>query len=84
MLYGSAKPIFHLFNTPRARKHPTRIRLITAHVTLAHATLNSRGTARLREKKASCGDRLASNLGNHSIEENVKSRVFASKTDEEG
>jgi hypothetical protein len=46
---GSAKPILYLFKTPRVRIYPTRIYLVAAHATLAHAILNSRGTARLRD-----------------------------------
>jgi hypothetical protein len=84
MLCGSAKPTLHLSKTPRARIHPTRIRLVAAHATLAHATLSSRGTARLWERRASCDDRLASSLRSHSVEESVRSRVFAGEADEEG
>jgi hypothetical protein len=67
MFCGSAKPTFYFFKTPRARKYSTRIRLVITHVTLAHAIFNNRETARLRKKKASYGDRLASNLRNHSV-----------------
>jgi hypothetical protein len=56
MLCGSVKPILYLFKIPRVRIYPTRIRLIVAHVTLVHATFNSKGTARLRKKRASYND----------------------------
>jgi hypothetical protein len=67
IFYGNAKSTLHLSKTPRAKKYPTRIRLITTHVTLAHATLNSEKTARLRKRKASCGDRLTSSLKSHNV-----------------
>jgi hypothetical protein len=67
ILCGSAKPTFYLFKIPRVRKHLTRIYLIIAHVTLAHTTLSSKETARLKKKRASYGDRLASSLRNHNI-----------------
>jgi hypothetical protein len=79
MLYDSIKPAFYFFKIPRARIGLTRIRLVIAHVTLAHTTFNSRGTARLKKKRASYSDRLASSLRSHSIEKNVKNRVFAGK-----
>jgi hypothetical protein len=80
---GNIKPIFHFFKTPRAKKYLTRIRLIITHATLAHATLSSGRTAKFRKRKASCGDRLASNLKSHSVEKSIKSRVFAGKANEE-
>jgi hypothetical protein len=84
MLCGNAKPTFHLFKIPRVKIYPTRIRLIAAHATLAYATLNNKRTARLKKRKASYSDRLASNSKSHSIEKNVKSRVFAGKANKEG
>jgi hypothetical protein len=84
MFCGSVKPIFYFFKIPRAKIHFTRIRLIVAHVTLTHATLSNRGTARLWERRASCDDRLASSLRSHSIEKSVKSRVFVGKANKEG
>jgi hypothetical protein len=81
ILCDNAKPIFHLSKTPRVRINPTRIRLIIAHVTLAHATLNSKETARLKKKRASYSDRLASSSRSHNIEKNIKNRVFAGKAD---
>jgi hypothetical protein len=81
MLYDSVKPAFYLFKTPRARIGLTRIYLITAHVTLAHATLNNRRLARLKKRRTSYSDRLASSLKNHNIEKNMRSRVFAGKAD---
>jgi hypothetical protein len=78
---GNAKSIFYLFNTPRVRKYLTRIRLVIAHATLTHATLSNKKTARFWKRRASCGDRLTSSLKNHSVEKNVRSRVFASKID---
>jgi hypothetical protein len=84
MLYDNIKFTFHLSKIPRVRIYLTRIRLITAHVTLAHATLSNKRTARLWERKASYDDRLASRLRNHNIEKNVRSRVFANKADKEG
>jgi hypothetical protein len=80
---SNAKSILHLFKIPRARKYLTRIRLVAAHVTLTHATFNNERTARLKKRKASCGDRLALNLESHNIEKNVRNRVFANKTDKE-
>jgi hypothetical protein len=47
MFYGNVKSIFHFFKIPRVRKYLTRIRLIAAHVTLTHAILSNRETARL-------------------------------------
>jgi hypothetical protein len=76
---GSVKPTFYFFNISRARKYLTRIYLIIAHATLAHATLSNRGTARLGKRRASCGDRLASSLGNYSVKKSMRSRVFANK-----
>jgi hypothetical protein len=84
VLCGSAKPIFYLFKTPRVRIYFTRIRLIAAHVTLAHATFNSRRTARLKKRKASYNDRLTSSSRSHNVEKNVRSRVFANKINEKG
>jgi hypothetical protein len=77
---GSAKPTFYLFKIQRVRIDFTRIRLVIAHVTLAHATFSSRETARFKKKRASCNDRLASSSRNHNVEKNVKNRVFASET----
>jgi len=77
MFYGSAKLIFYFFKIPRVKIYFTRIRLIVAHVTLAHTTLSNKGTARLKKRKASYSDRLISNSRSHSIEKSVKSRVFA-------
>jgi hypothetical protein len=51
VFYKNAKPAFHLSKSPRARIDFIRIRLITAHVTLAHATFNSRETAKFGGKK---------------------------------
>jgi hypothetical protein len=79
MFCGSAKPTFHLFKTPRVRIYLTRIRLIAAHATLTHTTLSNRGTAKLRERRASYSDRLASSSRNHNIEKSIKSKVFAGK-----
>jgi hypothetical protein len=79
VLCDSTKPAFYLFKILRVRIGLTRIRLVAAHVTLAYATFNNKGTARLRKRRASYSDRLASSLKNHSIEENIKSRVFAGK-----
>jgi hypothetical protein len=84
VLYDNIKPTFHLSKTPKVRIYPTRIRLVTAHATLTYATLNNKGTARLRKKRASYSDRLASSSRNHNIEENVRSRVFANKANKEG
>jgi hypothetical protein len=84
MLYDSAKPTFHLSKISRARIDPTRIRLITAHATLAHTTLNNRETARLKKKRASYSDQLVSSSRSHSIEKNIKNRVFADKTNKKG
>jgi hypothetical protein len=81
MLCGNAKPTFYFFKIPRARIDPTKIRLITAHVTLAHATLNNKGTTRLKKRKTSYNDRLASSSKSYNIEKNVRSRVFANKAD---
>jgi hypothetical protein len=53
---GNVKLILYLFKTPRVRIYFTRIRLIVAHVTLAHATLNNKKTARFRERRASYSD----------------------------
>jgi hypothetical protein len=83
MLCGNAKPTFHLSKTPRAKIDPTKIRLIAAHATLTHATLNNKKTARLRKRKASYSDRLASSSRSHSIEKNVRNRVFAGKANKE-
>jgi hypothetical protein len=47
VLYGNTKPILYLSKTPRAKIYPARIRLVTAHATLTHATLNNKRTARL-------------------------------------
>ena len=64
---GNAKFIFHFFKIPRAKKYLTRIRLIVTHVTLAHATLNNKETAKLRKRRASYSDRLISSLRNYSV-----------------
>jgi hypothetical protein len=79
VFYGNVKPTFYLSKTPRVRIYPTRIRLVAAHVTLAHTTFNSKRTARLRERKTSYNDRLTSSSRSHSIEKSVKNRVFAGK-----
>jgi uncharacterized C2H2 Zn-finger protein len=84
VLYGSAKSIFYLFKIPRVRIYPTRIRLIVAHVTLAHATLINRGTARLKKRKASYSDRLASSSRSYNIEESMRNKIFAGKINEKG
>jgi hypothetical protein len=84
VLCGNIKPIFYFSKIPRAKKYLTRIRLITAHVTLTHATLNNRKTAKFGKRKASCGDRLTSSLENYSVEKNVKSKVFVNKTNKKG
>jgi hypothetical protein len=81
---GNTKPTLHLSKTPKVKIDFTRIRLITAHATLAHATLSNRETARLKKRKTSYNDRLASNLKNHNIEENMRSRVFADKVNKKG
>jgi hypothetical protein len=81
MLCDNIKPILHLSKIPKAKIYPTRIRLVAAHVTLTHATLNNRRTVRLKKRKASYSDRLASSSRSHNIEKNVKSKVFASKAD---
>jgi hypothetical protein len=82
MLCGNAKPILYLFKTPRARIYLTRIRLIAAYVTLAHTIFSSRGTVRLKKRRASYSDRLASSSRSHNVEKNMKSRVFADKINE--
>jgi hypothetical protein len=64
---GNAKFTLYLFKIPRARKYLTRIRLVIAHVTLAHATFSNKKTARLKERKASCDDRLTSSLKSYNI-----------------
>ena len=79
MLCGNAKLTLYFSKIPRVRIYPTRIRLITAHATLAHAIFSNKRTARLRKRRASYNDRLASNSRNHNIEKNVRSKVFASK-----
>jgi hypothetical protein len=84
MLCGSAKPILHLFKIPRVRIDLTRIRLIAAHATLAHAIFNNRETVRLGKRRANYSDRLASNLKSHNIEESVRSRIFANKVGKKG
>jgi len=84
VLCGNAKPIFYLSKILRVRIYFTRIRLVAAHATLAHATFNSKGTAKFRKRRASYNDRLVSNSRNHNIEKNVKSRVFAGKVNEKG
>jgi hypothetical protein len=84
VFYGNIKPIFYLSKTPRARIYLTRIRLIAAHATLAHATLNNKETARLKKRKASYSDRLVSSSKSHSVEKNVKNRVFAGKANKKG
>jgi hypothetical protein len=76
---SNVKSTFYLFKILRVRKYLTRIRLIITHATLTHATFNNRKTVRLKEKRTSYGDRLASNLENYNIEKNMKSRIFASK-----
>jgi hypothetical protein len=83
VLYDSAKPIFYLFKIPRARIDFTRIRLITAHVTLAHATFSNKKTARLKKRRASCNDRLISSSRSYNIEKNMRNRVFANKINKE-
>jgi hypothetical protein len=80
----SAKPAVFFFKSSRVRINLTRIRLITAHVTLAHATLNNRETARFWKKKANYSDRLASSSRNYNIEKNIKSRIFADKANKKG
>jgi hypothetical protein len=80
VFYGNIKPIFYLSKTSRARINLTRIRLIITHATLAHATFNSKKTARLKKKKASYNDRLISSLRNYNVEKSVKNRIFAGKT----
>jgi hypothetical protein len=77
VLYGNIKPTLHLSKIPRARIDLTRIRLITAHATLTHATFNNKKTAKLGKKRASYNDRLISSSKNHNIEKNIRSRVFA-------
>jgi hypothetical protein len=84
VLCGNVKPILYLFKIPRARIYPTRIRLIAAHVTLTHATFSNREMARFGKKRASYNDRLVSSSRSHSIEKNIKSRVFAGKANKEG
>jgi hypothetical protein len=84
ILCGSIKSTFHLFKIPRARIYLTRIRLIAAHATLTHATLSNKETARLKKRRASYNNRLASNSRSHNIKESVKSRVFAGKANKEG
>jgi hypothetical protein len=79
VLCDNIKPAFYLFKIPRARIGFTRIRLVIAHATLVHATLNNRKTARLRERKASYNDRLVSSLRNYNIEKNVRNKIFAGK-----
>jgi hypothetical protein len=79
MLYGNIKSILHLSKTPRVRINPTRIRLVAAHVTLIHATLSSRKTAKLRKRRANYSDRLISSSKNHNIEKSIRSKVFAGK-----
>jgi hypothetical protein len=83
MLCDNVKPTFHLFKIPRAKIYLTRIRLIAAHATLAHATFNSKGTARLKKRKANCSDRLASSSKSHNVEKSIRNRVFAGKADKE-
>jgi hypothetical protein len=56
VFYGNVKPILNFFKIPRIKIGLTRIRLIIAHVTLAHATFNNRKTIRLGERKASYSD----------------------------
>jgi hypothetical protein len=56
VLCGNIKLTFHFSKIPRIRIYLTRIRLIAAHVTLVHAIFNNKGTARLRERKASYSD----------------------------
>jgi hypothetical protein len=84
MFCDSAKPTLYLFKIPRVRIYLTRIRLIAAHATLTHATLNNRKTARLRKRRASYSDRLASSSKSHSIEENVRNKVFAGEINKKG
>jgi hypothetical protein len=84
VLYGNIKLIFYFFKIPRVRINLTKIRLIVTHVTLAHATFSNRGTARFGKRKTSCSDRLASSSRNYSIEESVRSRVFAGEADKKG
>jgi hypothetical protein len=84
VLYGSIKPTFHFFKIPRVRIYFTRIRLIAAHATLTHATLNNKKTARLKKKRASYSDRLASSSKSHNIEKNVRNRIFAGKANKKG
>jgi hypothetical protein len=47
VLCDNVKLILHLFKISKIRIYFTRIRLIITHVTLTHATLNNRETARL-------------------------------------
>jgi hypothetical protein len=84
MLCENIKPAFHLFKSPRAKINLTRICLITAHATLTHTIFSSRGTAGLKKRRASCGDRLTSNLKSYNIEKSVRSRVFVNKINKKG
>jgi hypothetical protein len=83
ILCGNAKLILYFSKIPRVKKYFTRIRLITAHVTLTHAILSNEETVRLKKKRASYGDRLASSLESHNVEKNIKSRIFASEINKE-
>jgi hypothetical protein len=82
MFCESVKSAFYLFKIPRVKIDFTRIRLIIAHVTLAHAIFNNSGTARLKKRRANYSDRLTSSSRSHSIEKSIKSRVFAGKINE--
>ena len=79
VLCGSVKSTFYLFKIPRVRIYFTRIRLVTAHVTLTYATFSNRRTARLRKKRASYNDRLALSSRSYSVEKSMKNRIFAGK-----
>jgi hypothetical protein len=81
---GNAKPILYFFKIPRVRIYSTRIRLVAAHVTLIHATLNNRGTARLEKRKASYSDRLTSSSRSHNVEKSMRNKIFANKINEKG
>jgi hypothetical protein len=80
---GNVKPTFYFFKIPRVKIYLTRICLIAAHVTLAYATFNSKETVRLRKRKASYSDRLASSSKSHNVEKSIRSRVFAGKINKE-
>jgi hypothetical protein len=84
ILCGNAKSTFYLSKTPRARIYLTRIRLVTAHATLIHATLSNRETARFKKRRANYSDRLASSSKSHNIKKSMKSRVFAGEANKKG